>query len=100
SPPGVLIVTSHLPPMPATLDVAFDVVAAGAVVSGAVVVAAADDSALRFAVQSPSPKPPNSALPSIVASITLPVIVISSGVRFIVISISLPSSGTDHDTLI
>ena len=76
SPPGVRSTTSHLPAAPAADVVDVAAVEAGAAAAGAGAAAAAVAVA-RLAVQSPSPKPPKSALPAIVAPSSLPVIVIT-----------------------
>ena len=77
SPPGVFSSTSHLPlaPIPVADVVVVVVVVEVVVVDVVVVLTVPSD---RFAVQSPSPKSPNLALPAIDAPSTLPTIVISS----------------------
>src|SRR5262249_44972984 len=97
SPAGVLSVTSHLPPnpVPTAADDAGSLVvaAAGALVvaaAGAVVAAVAS---ARFAVQSPSAKPPKSALPAIVSPATLPFILTSSGMPWkLIVKVNFTSS--------
>src|SRR4029077_15385350 len=84
SPPGVTSNTSHLPLAPVVDDAAAGAVVVVAVVVDAVEAGAASADA-RFAVQSPSAKPPKSALPLILSPATLPVRVIGSAMPCVLI---------------